>query len=203
MNIFELQINEDLFDESGVFTVSVVRDPAIEMPVQFFNKTEKMKFRVVNDQQRIAFGPVLLADHPIYRNNDAFGEHYIQFSADTVKKIMQKYFRTGSNKNTNLEHNPLLSNDNVVMYESFQVDRERGIMPPNGYDTVKDGSWFASLKVFDEELWMDIKEGNYTGFSVEGNFSYVVPDEEYDDDLDALLSEIEQLIEKMDTKNEK
>ncbi len=42
----------------------------------------------------------------------------------------------------------------------------------NGSDNVKDGSWFGSFKVENDEVWQMIKDGKVQGFSVEGIFNY-------------------------------
>ena len=41
-------------------------------------------FQVVNEEERIISGPLMLADMLIYRNNEQFGEHYVKFSAETI-----------------------------------------------------------------------------------------------------------------------
>ena len=42
----------------------------------------------------------------------------------------------------------------------------------NGYEDVKDGSWFGSFKVENDDVWNMVKEGKVKGFSVEGIFNY-------------------------------
>ena len=58
------------------------------------------------------------------------------------------------------------------MFESWIVDEKRGIKPMKGYEDVKDGSWFGSFKVENEDVWQMIKDGKVRGFSVEGVFNY-------------------------------
>ena len=62
--------------------------------------------------------------------------------------------------------------DGVTMFESWIVDEKRGIKPMNGYEDVKDGSWFGSFKVENDDVWNMVKEGKVKGFSVEGIFNY-------------------------------
>ena len=38
------------------------------------------------------------------------------------------------------------------MFESFIVDKKRGVLPMAGFEDVADGSWFGSMKVDNEEL---------------------------------------------------
>jgi hypothetical protein len=58
------------------------------------------------------------------------------------------------------------------MFESYIIDREKGIMPPKGFEEVSDGSWFGSFKVENEKIWEEVKAGTFKGFSVEGLFRY-------------------------------
>jgi hypothetical protein len=58
------------------------------------------------------------------------------------------------------------------MFESWIVNRDMGKMPINGFEDAKDGSWFGSYKVDNEEVWAKVKSGEFQGFSVEGIFGY-------------------------------
>lgn len=193
MIIYNLEIDEDLEDQSGAFAISIVENPAIEEPVMFFSEHRKMKFDITNEEEQIISGPILIADKPIYRNNEQFGEHYVTFGKDTIKKIMQKYYMSGFQNSSNLEHNDLLKLDGITLYESYQVNRDRGINPPKGYSEVADGSWFGSMKVQDKETWDMIKNGDFNGFSIEGIFQYT-DGVEVDDEVD-----VEEFVKTVDT----
>jgi hypothetical protein len=135
------------------------------------NQAEKMSFAIQDEEERIISGPLMLADTPIYRY-DANGEYYVVFTKDTIKKIAQKYFKKGYQSNVNLMHDNGQVVDGVTMFESWIVDEKRGIKPMNGYEDVKDGSWFGSFKVENDDVWELVKEGKLKGFSVEGVFNY-------------------------------
>jgi hypothetical protein len=62
--------------------------------------------------------------------------------------------------------------DGVTIFETWQTDKERGILPMKGYEDVPDGSAFASAKVENDAVWADVKAGKLKGFSVEGVFQY-------------------------------
>jgi hypothetical protein len=117
----------------------------------------------------------MLADELIYRNNEKMGEHYVKFSADTIKMIAIKFAKKKYQNNVNLMHDPEQKVKGVTMFESWLVDKERGIMPMKGFEGVADGSWFGSFYVENEKVWQSIKKGDYKGFSVEGLFDYVEP----------------------------
>jgi hypothetical protein len=133
------------------------------------------KFQIISEDKHIISGPLIIADMLIYRRNEQFGEHYVRFSADTIKQIAIKWSKRKFNDRVNLMHSADLRVDGVTMFESFITDKSRGIMPIKGYEDVPDGSWFGSFYVENDEVWNQIKQGMYKGFSVEGLFDYEMP----------------------------
>ena len=134
-------------------------------------------FAVTNEDKRIVSGPLMIAEKPIYRN-DEFGEYYIKFTADTIKEIAIKYAKKGFQNNVNLMHDDGQIVNGLTMFESFICDKSRGIMPMQGFEDVSDGSWFGSFYVENDNVWNDIKAGKFKGFSVEGLFKYKPLEEE-------------------------
>ena len=172
--INELRIQEDLADDAEVSFVALVDKPAIQKDFLVFNE-QKLAFAIQDDEQHIISGPLMLADEPIIRNNAKYGQHLIKFSAETIKEIAIKFSKKGYQKNVNLMHDDNMQLDGLVMFESFIVDSKRGIKPMNGFEDVKDGSWFGSFYVENPQAWDLIKQGKVKGFSVEGMFDYVLP----------------------------
>jgi len=136
---------------------------------------EGMSFQIMDEDKRIISGPLMLADELIYRNNDKFGEHYVKFSAETIKAIAIKFAKRKYQANVNIMHDPDQKVKDVTMFESWIVDKERGILPMKGFEDVANGSWFGSFYVENEEVWKQVKAGEYRGFSVEGLFDYEEP----------------------------
>lgn len=168
--IYKLIINSDLEDEAEVDFVALVDRPAIQRNFLAFN--ERQKFEIVSEDKHIVSGALMIADMPIYRNNEEFGEHYVMFDADTIQQIAEKFFKKGYQSNVNEMHDSKKQVEGVTMFESWIVNRELGKMPIKGYDDVKDGSWFGSFKVDNDEVWEKVKDGTFQGFSVEGIFGY-------------------------------
>lgn len=135
----------------------------------------QMGFSIMDEDKRIISGPLMLADELIYRNNDKFGEHYVKFTAETIKAIAIKFAKRKYQANVNLMHDPDQKVQDVTMFESWIVDKERGILPMKGFEDVANGSWFGSFYVENDEVWKRVKEGEYRGFSVEGLFDYEQP----------------------------
>ena len=154
---------------------------------------DKQSFSIQDEEERIITGALMLADTPIYRN-DGNGEYYVVFGKDTIKKIAQKYFKKGYQNNVNLMHDSGQVMDGVTMFESWIVDEKRGIKPMKGFEDVKEGSWFGSFKVENEDVWNMIKDGKVKGFSVEGIFNYSKPiskEEKMMDDIIEILKQVD------------
>jgi hypothetical protein len=127
----------------------------------------RARFAVQSEEKRIVSGPLMMAGLPIYRRDDDGREYYVQFDADTVRAIVYKYFKNGRNTKANLQHTPKIA-DGVFLFESWITDETKPA--PKGFDALPDGSWFGSFKVDNDEVWAKVKDGTFTGFSVEGVF---------------------------------
>lgn len=169
--IYELVIDEN--NESGVSAVALVDHPAIDKMFQAFSAAQEYKFKVQDEEKRMISGPVMLADMPIYRE-DNNGRYYVTFKAETISKIMQKYFKNNFQSSVNIMHEEKNFVDGVYMIESLQVDKKRGMFAPKQFGNIPDGSWFGTFKVDNDEVWNDfVKTGTVKGFSVEGIFKHV------------------------------
>lgn len=152
------------------------------------------QFSIQNPEQRIVTGPLMIADLPIYRR-DEDEEYYVTFSASEIKKIVQRFFKKGYQSKVNVEHSTPV--DGVFMFESYIIDREKGIMPPKGFEDISNGSWFGSFKVENEKIWEEVKAGTFKGFSVEGLFRYektnkvVTEEDRIMNEIFKILSQIE------------
>lgn len=171
--------------DEGVSYVALVESPAIERPFQAFSK-EKMRFTETGEK-RVLTGPLMLADTPIIRRDKTRGEYFVIFQKDTIRKMVQKYFKQGNQHNVNAEHSTAI--DGVYMFESYLIDRERGINPPKGYEDAKDGSWFGSFKVENDKVWEE--RDQFTGFSIEGYFGMQPTDTE----IEVAMAEFVQAFE--------
>ena len=163
--IYKLVVTDN--EESGVNMNSFVEQPATEQDFFIFSKDEKLNFKV-DPERRIVTGAMMVSDTPIYRNNGV-EEFMVVFEKATIEKIVQKFMKDGFNKNVNTDHSTPV--EGVTMYESFITDSERGILAPKGFPKVPEGSWFASYKVDNDDVWAKVLDGTFKGFSVEGVFN--------------------------------
>lgn len=169
LKTYKCIIDPALESELEVSFVALVDRPAIEKNFIAFN--EKLKF-AVNEDKKIISGPAMLAELPIYRNDEAYGEYFVTFDKETIFSIVQKFFKKGFIQNFNLFHKEDQQPEGITIFESFIIDSERGIVPMKGFEDAKDGSWFISAKVDNDAVWEKIKAGEVKGFSVEGIFQY-------------------------------
>jgi len=175
--------------DEGVQFVALTDMPAIEKPFQAFAKA-KQRFTETGER-RVLTGPLMLADTPIYRKDDTYGEYYVVFDKPTIRKVVQKYFKQGNQHNVNAYHNSEV--DGVFMFESYITDAERGVMPPKGYEDVPDGSWFGSFKVENDDVWMN--RNAFKGFSVEGLFGMDLTETELELELAALADDLANFLQ--------
>lgn len=168
--LYELTIDSDVNDLSGLSIVSIVADPAIQQKFQTFAVAEKVA-TTVDTERMLVMGPALVPNTPIYRH-DATGEYYVTFTPQAIETMVHKYHANHRSNNSSFEHDGTLLNG-ITMVENFIVDRSRGQQPNSNYPNLSDGTWFVTFKIDNPEIWAAIKSGQFTGFSVEGLFNHI------------------------------
>jgi hypothetical protein len=162
----ELFIDEEKI-EDGVQAISLVEFPAIEENFIALSQ-HKVEFKTVNEEKRIIVGLALVPNKKIYRKNKNY-EYNIVFSETTVSKAAEMYFSNLRNNNTTLEHQNLTTGVSVI--ESWIVE-DSTMDKSNLYGlNATNGSWAVKMKVYNEQVWQEIKEKKYLGLSIEGMFS--------------------------------
>jgi hypothetical protein len=151
------------------------------------NQIERKAFAIQSEEQRIISGPLMVANQRIKRYDEERGEYEVFFSPTTIKKIAIKLAKKGFQNNVNLMHSADMQLQGVTLFEIFQSDKERGIMPMKGFEDLADGSLFGSMYVDNDNAWQLIKEGKVKGFSVEGNFGMKGKDK-YDEQMQQIIS---------------
>lgn len=170
--IYKLLIDPAEDGDTEVSAIALVDMPAIERNFVAFN-SQKQRFNIDSEDQRIISGPLMIPDMPIYRENDQFGKHYVVFDAPTIKAISIKYAKKKYQDKVNYMHSQFV--DGITLFESFISDKQRGINALRGFEDTPDGTWFGSMYVENDEAWQQVKDGTFRGFSVEGDFMYYVP----------------------------
>ena len=187
IEVFELVIDTD--DESGVTAIALVDQPAIESNWMAFSKQSEYKFNIKDEEKRIIEGYFMVADLLIPRIGENGEKFFVKFSAKTIEQIREKQSRLGLNNNFNLMHDPRQIAEGVYMLDNLIIDNERGKVAPKEFEKVPNGSLWGSAKVDNDEIWEQVKNGEFTGFSVEGMFKQLEP-VTMDEDLINKLREI-------------
>jgi hypothetical protein len=189
--VYKLDINE--FDEeTGIDFVSLVENAAIQKDFLAFSETP-IKFAIQDEEKRIVTGAAMIADLPIYRRDDIRGQYYVVFDKESIFKIAKKWARSNQYNSVNAHHKTPIMNG-VSLFESYIIDRERGVMPPIGFEEVADGSWFVSYLIDNDEVWAKVKSGEFKGFSVEGVFDFPEDKEEQ------LIEQMKEILSKWNGK---
>ena len=158
-------------EDTGMFRISLVDDPAVQSFVQAFDAQHRMRMYAVSDEERrLVLGVVMRADFPIYRRDDQAGEYYVIYKPEEIRKMAEKYLLEGRQNDVNLMHREGTDTDGVQMVQYFI--KGKGINP-DGFDEISDGSLFAEFHIVNDDVWAAVKDGTYKGFSLEGVFDMV------------------------------
>ena len=164
----QLPIYNVVLDENnpkqGVGSIATVDDPAIQVNwIKLKNEVELI-FKAVKDKQ-LLYGPFLIPNKLIYRNDEKMGEYYIRFSAEEIEKIATKFNGDLNNANINFMHTS--EKVNAFVASNWVIEGEQDKSRNFGYD-LPIGTWFGSVKIMDEKFWQDkVKTDEVKGFSVE------------------------------------
>lgn len=152
--------------DSKTMAISLVSEPAIEVDFIHMSKDEEEKQQVFleKNEKYLVYGPALIPDKDIYRNNGE-QEYYLSFSKESIEKMENDYMKDFRQYNVSLQHQDKV--DEVCVVESWLVaDSYKDKANALGFN-VPEGTWMVSMKVNNVDTWNKIKDGTLKGFSVE------------------------------------
>ena len=155
--IYKAALTEDQ-NETGMYFISLVDDPAVECDFLAFEKVQNLNFKVENEEKRIVTGLVMPADRPILRQ-DYNGLYYILYDRETINAMAERFLAMGIANNVDTNHNFEVE-DGVFLREMYIKDSERGISPV-GFEDVEEGSLFATYHILNDEVWDKVKAGEF------------------------------------------
>lgn len=167
METYKVLFNEE--ENEGVYAISLVQDPAIEVQFVTLSKQKEIKLATINEEQRILLGAVLIPNQPIYRNVDGH-EFNIVFPKETIKQVQHNFSQQGYQNNSTIEHSGKQI-ENVTFVETWiKEDEVHDKSVHYGFNEPV-GTWYAAMKVNNDEIWKDyVKTGKVKGFSIDGVF---------------------------------
>ena len=167
MRLFELVLEND---DEGVFALSFVENPAIEMDFVYFG--EEYKFQQVNEEKRLVVGPILVPNKKILRVDGSGQPYEVYLSEDTVRRIAHNYMKNGYQNETTLEHDKKV--DGISLTESWIVESREKDKSKLYNMTLPVGTWAGVFRIDNDEMWEDyIKSGKVKGISIEGIFEHL------------------------------
>jgi hypothetical protein len=157
-------------ETTGVYGISLVENPAMDSMFIALKEDTKLQLKAIDTEKRILLGAVLIPEKPIYRNQNG-KEFNIVFPAETILLASQNFLKQNYQSSSTLEHNEDMKLSDVTFVESWikeDMVNDKSVL--HGFDEPI-GTWFASMKVDNEQVWNDyIKTGKVTGFSIDGFF---------------------------------
>ena len=165
--IIELLIDED--EEAILESISLVDKPAIERDFMYFSKDAKPKYYFEDDEQRVVVGPCMVPDMKIPRSDG--GEiYYVYFTKETIAKAAELFLKHDRASKQNTDHEDNFTND-IYLMESWIIEDEYDkAYRKYGFKDLPIGTWMTKMRVMDDKVWAEVKEGKYKGFSVQGDF---------------------------------
>lgn len=152
--------------DSETRAISLVSEPAIEVDFIHMSKDEEEKKQIFleSNDKYLVYGPALIPDKDIYRNNGE-QEYYLSFSKESIEKMENDYMKDFRQYNVSLQHTDRV--DEVCVVESWLVaDSYKDKANALGFN-VPEGTWMVAMKVNNIDTWNRIKDGELRGFSVE------------------------------------
>lgn len=172
----ERKLIELLIGEEGeglpVEAISLVKFPAIEENFLFFSKgknTKALSLAQVEEDKRTLIGAALIPDKHIPRYDEVTDEEYdVYFSPETVKLASEMYMKHSRTNEHTLEHEVAI--DDVHVVESWIVEDPEMDKSKHYGMAMPVGTWMVRVRVDNDEMWQQVKDGAIRGFSIEGYF---------------------------------
>lgn len=170
-------------ENEGVYGISIVDVPATMVAMITMNEDgalvikTKRELLLSDEEKREVIAPMLIPGQNIYRNDN--GEEYsIYFEKPTIREVATRFINK-KEKLFDVQHDgkPV---DGIVLMDSVVTDEYLRFKN----DELTDGTWFVRLKVNNDELWKEIKNGKYNGLSISGIFTLIEDGQSVIDDDD-------------------
>lgn len=159
MDIYKIDETKDI----EMIVNSFVSEPATEKEWLYFSDAKK-RLDFYDTEKQIVTSVVMLANTPIYRNDDGY-EYMLVFTAEAIEKMAYDYFgKNGFNK-ISINHDGSVIEGSAILLESYFVDDNK--RAPEKFGTLPKGTWVVSYKVIDKKIWNMIKNKKLRGFSIE------------------------------------
>jgi len=169
MRIYNVEYNPK--ENEGVYALSVVKSPAMQSNwITLSEQKKTVKLATVDEERRILMGIALVPNKPIFRSDES-GDYNLVFSSKTIVQAAHDFVKKGNVNNSTLEHEIDLGSDAVSVVESWIIEDDVHDKTRKFGFTDRVGSWAVMMKVHDDKVWQDAKDGKILGFSIDGIFN--------------------------------
>ena len=153
---------------AGVKAISIVDSPAIESDFILFSKDNLERYKFADETKQMILGLALIPNKRIYRVDKQNREYEGFFSPQTIELIRNKFMEEKNISEVNLQHSESEYVNGVYLVETYivQSPEQQKLLLSKGIDAPL-GSWAVQYHVDSPELFQEIKQGGYHGFSVE------------------------------------
>jgi hypothetical protein len=167
--VYYMELDEQGNPKYGIEDIALVSNPAYEeLFAKFSNEEIKLNFAVNDEEQRIITGAVMIPDKLVYRNEKG-KDFYVVATKDTVYEAAQKFASENRNRRIKLTHETDTNTSDVFIFESF-VTNEKRVKEVVNFEHLPIGTWFITCKIESDEVWNQVKQGTFNGFSLEALF---------------------------------
>lgn len=188
MDVIELFLKDR---KQTYFEIALVDKPAIESELMMFSKEDIFQFKEVEGEEGLLMGYFMIADMKIPRYDEKRNLYFeVKFTKQAIDTIIENFQINGLANKMNLQHNTGQYLPGVFVRNHWQIDSEKGILPPKGFKVEADGSWFGVVKCESEEIKEKVRQGLINGFSIESQFIQ----KEIDKYFESKQSQVEEVI---------
>ena len=160
----ELTIKDE--SEDGVFAISLVDSPAIEENFIMLSSQE-VELKILDEEKRLVVGFALVPEKRIFRKVED-KEFNIFFTKETVALSSELFMKKLNLNKFTTEHEKEVQGINVI--ESWIVEDAKNDKS-NIYNLgAKGGEWVVMSKIYNDDIWKQVKEGKFKGYSIEGMY---------------------------------
>ena len=159
MDVYKIDETKDI----EMIVNSFVSEPATEKEWLYFSDAKK-RLDFYDTEKQIVTSVVMLANTPIYRNDDGY-EFMLVFTPEAIEKMAYDYFSKNGFNKISINHDGSVIEGSAILLESYFVDDNK--KAPEKFGVLPKGTWIVSYKVVDKKIWNMIKNKKLRGFSIE------------------------------------
>lgn len=171
--IYQITIDPDFADngeELGIDMIAFTKTPAIKVKGMAFTNEEPTKM-VFKDDLKMRIAAPAMIPSKIYRRDEEDGkEYYVEFTAEVIEQLHQKFMHNLSNKNIfNVEHDENLKAPAYILEALLLNTQEKVDMIKKDYGIeVPKGSLFIVSQVTNQKYYEALVSQDRIGYSIEG-----------------------------------